>query len=721
MVDAGGGGGGGRRRHLPPPPRQRRGAAPPEPATPAAVAAAILGAMDRTADPCDGFYRYAVGGWVDAATVPAGADFFDRTRGALDDAATTWVTAALADGGALASKKVGRAVRRVPGGGCREGGPAVGGGLGAPPLGAGADGWRRGGGAPPVPTVGAVAAAVAATHRGGLAGDALWGWSVGPDLHAGGGREFLHLGPPRHPVDAVSTGAAVPAAARVTFADAMLAAARDARWVADGGCASAAARAFHVDAGIAVEAALDGLPRRGGAPVPLDTADVPALAAYRSAVGPIGPPAATRLVDAPYFTALSQRVLGNTTLRSAMPAFFVYTATARYAARGLLGAAARAAVDAVIAAAVGRGGGGDLLDGVRGAAGRLLDGTPWLGARSRSAARRKLDGARLRFGVDPGGARPTPADVAVAPGAAAYAAGLASAAAAAARGRLARLTTPPAGARGGGRWRSPACVMDASHTPWTNTVTFNAVLRRWPVLPSAAAAAAAPAPAALAYGGAAFVGGLEFGHAFDPVGLGYDAAGVAVPGGSLSPAARAAFTNRTACVTALYDTFTVEQLSVPGAPPVTVNGAAVLREALADAFGVAAAADAFAAALGPGGRVAAAGGSVGGTNPALAAVLTDEQLFWVATAQFWGVKWSAAGLTRYLVADAHAPGEFRVRGALSQTPAFAAAFGCPVGSTYRPAEPCIVYEGGGRGGGGGAAAPPRTGPEGGAGVAPCPA
>jgi len=349
-----------------------------------------------------------------------------------------------------------------------------------------------------VPTVGAVAAAVAATHRGGLAGDALWGWSVGPDLHAGGGREFLHLGPPRHPVDAVSTGAAVPAAARVTFADAMLAAACDARWVADGGCASAAARAVHVDAVIAAAVGHGG---GGDVPPPLSPGD---------------------------------RCFAD------VAAVLPDELSAAWAAANVAPADTAAAAE--------------LLDGVRGAAGRLLDGTPWLGARSRSAARRKLDGARLRVGVDPGGARPTPADVAVAPGAAAYAAGLASAAAAAARGRLARLATPPAEARGGGRWRSPACVMDASHTPWTNTVTFNAVLQRWPVLPSAAAAAAAPAPAALAYGGAAFVGGLEFGHAFDPVGLGYDAAGVAVPGGWLSPAARAAFTNRTACVTALYDT-----------------------------------------------------------------------------------------------------------------------------------------------------------------------
>jgi len=639
---------------------------PLEPATPDAVASTILGAMDRTADPCADFYRYAVGGWVDAATVPAGADFVDRTRGALGDAATAWVTAALDSGGTLAAEKSG-----VLYGACRAAAAAGGGAPSAAALAPLRPALvlfaRNAAAAPPVPTVATVAAAVAATHRGGLAGDALWGWSVGSDRYAGGGGVLLHLSPPRHPVDAVSAGAAVPAAARVAFADAMLAAACDAWWVADGGCASAEGRAVHVNAALAVEAALDGLPRARSAPVPLDSADAPALAAYRSALGPVGPPSATRLVDAPFFTALSRHVLGNTTLRAAMPAFFVYTATARYAARGLLGAAARSAVDVYTAAAVGTGGDvppppssagrcfaevaellpdelsaawaaanvapadtaamGGLLDGVRAAAGRLVEATPWLDAPSRAAARRKVDGARGHVGVDPGARQPY-ADVAVAPGAAAYVAGLASAAAAAARRRLARVASPPAERRGG-RWRSPAFVLDASYTPWTNTVTFNAVLQRWPVLPSAAAAPA-PAPAALAYGGAAFVLGHEFGHAFDPVGVRYDAAGVAVPGGWLSPAARAAFTNRTACVTAVYDNFTVEQLSVPGAPPVTVNGAAALREALADAFGVAAAADAFAAALAPGGRVADAGGSVAATNPALAAVFTDAQLFWVA-------------------------------------------------------------------------------------------
>jgi len=38
--------------------------------TPKEIAADVLGAMDRTADPCQDFYRYACGGWIDSTKIP---------------------------------------------------------------------------------------------------------------------------------------------------------------------------------------------------------------------------------------------------------------------------------------------------------------------------------------------------------------------------------------------------------------------------------------------------------------------------------------------------------------------------------------------------------------------------------------------------------------------------------------------------------------------------
>ena len=52
------------------------------------LAASIIEGMDISADPCDDFYRFACGGWMEETVIPDGKNTcgrFYELRGAVDD------------------------------------------------------------------------------------------------------------------------------------------------------------------------------------------------------------------------------------------------------------------------------------------------------------------------------------------------------------------------------------------------------------------------------------------------------------------------------------------------------------------------------------------------------------------------------------------------------------------------------------------------------------
>src|SRR5437899_10684184 len=53
-------------------------AAPPQRLTPQEVADSVRSCMDTKADPCQDFYRYACGGWLDTAKIPGDYPEWDR-------------------------------------------------------------------------------------------------------------------------------------------------------------------------------------------------------------------------------------------------------------------------------------------------------------------------------------------------------------------------------------------------------------------------------------------------------------------------------------------------------------------------------------------------------------------------------------------------------------------------------------------------------------------
>lgn len=308
----------------------------------------------------------------------------------------------------------------------------------------------------------------------------------------------------------------------------------------------------------------------------------------------------------------------------------------------------------------------------------LFASTPWMDAKSAAAAAEKLADLRFRNGVDPALSRSTCVG-----GAAAGGSGGGSGRSQTSHpGIWDDDTRATAWTAAADRWYRPPYKLDASYSPRANVVTLNSAIQRWPFLPRASSAGA---PAALDYGGVGVVAGHEIGHAFDSSGVVRGAAGRYFGNTWLTPPARAAFQNRTGCVTDLYGRYTIPRLGK--SPVVRLDGAQTLDENMADLFGLRVAAAALRSALA--GRLSDR--TVAGTNPALAAAFSDEQLFYVAAAQTWCIRRSKESLAARVADNPHAPARLRVVGPMSQSSAFAAAFQCPVGAAYHPADTCEVY------------------------------
>jgi endothelin-converting enzyme/putative endopeptidase len=178
-------------------------------------------------------------------------------------------------------------------------------------------------------------------------------------------------------------------------------------------------------------------------------------------------------------------------------------------------------------------------------------------------------------------------------------------------------------------------------------------------------------PAAMNYGAIGYVIGHELTHGFDDQGRKFDAQG------RLSdwwtPAAVEGFEERAACIRDQYSGYEIE-------PGVAVNGELTLGENIADNGGLKQAWAAFQR------YKAEHPGEARGVGD-----LSADQLFFVAAAQVWCTE-SSAEFERMLVAtDPHSPGVFRVRGPLVNHPGFAATFQCKAGSPMNPEQKCSVW------------------------------
>jgi endothelin-converting enzyme/putative endopeptidase len=208
-------------------------------------------------------------------------------------------------------------------------------------------------------------------------------------------------------------------------------------------------------------------------------------------------------------------------------------------------------------------------------------------------------------------------------------------------------------------WLMSPPTVNAYYSPSMNEMVFPAGILQPPYFN-----AAAPDP--VNYGAIGMVVGHELTHGFDDTGRQFDAKG------NLrdwwSPEVSKEFSARARCV---VDQFAGYE-SLPG---VRLNGELTLGENIADLGGLRLAFAAMRAAR----RPDAAGGDT------LLGFTADQQFF-VGYAQSWCTKQRDEELRRRAIVDPHSPARFRVNGPLSNLREFAEAFRCEEGSAMvRPA------------------------------------
>ncbi len=213
-------------------------------------------------------------------------------------------------------------------------------------------------------------------------------------------------------------------------------------------------------------------------------------------------------------------------------------------------------------------------------------------------------------------------------------------------------------------WAMNAQTVNASYNPLLNAFTYPAGILQPPFFHK-------DFPAAINYGAMGYVMGHELTHGFDDQGRKFAADGRLTDW--WTAAAVAGFEERAACVEKQYSAYEVE-------PGVAVNGKLTLGENIADIGGLKQAYQAFKA-------IERASGKPGETVASLSA----DQLFFVAAAQVWCTEASPEFERLLVQTDEHSPGQFRVNGSVVNHPAFAGAFSCPAGAPMNPKEKCEVW------------------------------
>uniref|UniRef100_A0A8C1LGY0 Endothelin-converting enzyme 1 n=1 Tax=Cyprinus carpio TaxID=7962 RepID=A0A8C1LGY0_CYPCA len=178
-------------------------------------------------------------------------------------------------------------------------------------------------------------------------------------------------------------------------------------------------------------------------------------------------------------------------------------------------------------------------------------------------------------------------------------------------------------------------------------------------------------PKAMNFGGIGVVMGHELTHAFDDQGREYDKDGNLRQWWQNSSVE--AFTHQTQCMVEQYSNYSINKEPL--------NGKHTLGENIADNGGLRAAYKAYINWIEKNGEEA--------TLPALG--MTNHQLFFVGFAQVWCSVRTPESSHEGIITDPHSPSRFRVIGTISNSHEFSAHFGCKADSPMNPKRKCELW------------------------------
>eukprot|EP00808_Paulinella_micropora_P029775 g6077.t1 len=213
-------------------------------------------------------------------------------------------------------------------------------------------------------------------------------------------------------------------------------------------------------------------------------------------------------------------------------------------------------------------------------------------------------------------------------------------------------------------WYMTPPTVNAYYDPSTNQMAFPAGILRPPFYKAAW-------PKAFSFGAIGAVMGHELTHGFDDMGSQYDKTGNLQNWWSNS--SRAAFDERATCIVQQYANYTLYGQHV--------NGELTLGENIADNGGVKEAWLAYQSYV----------RQHGPERPLPALGLSSHQLFYAGFATVWCGKTRKEAELTALSTDPHAPRQFRVMGSLSNSEDFSSAFKCPAKTQMTHDPPCVVW------------------------------